>query len=324
VWLVLKKKWGWAGLWAGIAFGFKQPYLILLPVLIVLSANKVLRIVIGWIAAVGIFMLPVIVSGGWVDYVKQNIWLGYIIGRVLGSQMNYSAVLRFLGQYPLWVIIPIMGLAVEWGWRKNGKLATAGLVALTGVIQYLPLLDFSHMFWAATPMWWMAGYGLLILFRRKKILAIAAGLLIVGELGIRAEGAINKINKNNIRISRPEILAGMKVAAGEEKFYREVAREIDGYLAGHPEKRLVILGSDALYMTFTTKARNTLSMYADYSGMTSGVYRYNDELSRYIMSAKPLVLADDRYLVPTGFYLIKEWPDYDKKLFGDFSSFASL
>ncbi|KKT58077.1 MAG: hypothetical protein UX91_C0007G0015 [Candidatus Amesbacteria bacterium GW2011_GWB1_47_19] len=320
VWLVLRKKIGWElGMVAAAAFWFKQSYLLLpVALAVVLWRHEKIKAVVTGMAGVSVMaMLPIVVSGGLGAWWKQNIWVGYINGRILGSQYDWRLVGKLLAANPVWLVVPLICLAMWILFVIQGKRteAAAGWLAVVSLVQYYPLADFSHMYWAVTPAFWLAGYGIYRLWRGGyRPVAVLAGLIIAGGIATGLNTGWVKVKTDRVTITRPSVLSGMKLTKEEAEFYRDVSDRMDQYLGDNPGKEFVILSSDALYMTFTPRARNTLSMYANYSGVTSGVYAYDEALTEFINNKKPLVLADGEAKIPTGYTVIKEWPQYKMKL----------
>lgn len=304
VWLVLRKKIGWElGVMAALAFWFKQSYAIL-PIGVILLTRK-RSVLVGMAGVSAIILATIVWSGGGVNYIKQNIWIGYINGRILGSQVDPRVVGRFLWENTAWLVIPV---GAGWGgWRimKSGRWeqkAATGL-AVVSLIQYLPLVDLSHIYWAITPAFWLLPVGL----KSYKWLQIVTVLLMAVTVmgGVRQGG--EKIKKNTEVISGPEVLAGIKASPELARYYREVGEAVAG-------KELVNASSDALYMTFTPKARNILTMYANYSGVTSGVYAYDEALAEYIEKERPVILADKAAEVPAGYQTVNVWEEEKMRL----------
>ena len=100
----------------------------------------------------------------------------------------------------------------------------------------------------------------------------------------------------------------MEVTQEDAETYANISQNINNYFFKNPNKKFVILGGDALYMTFTNHAQNITPLYANYSGYTSGVYPYEQQLNEYIKKKKPLILITDyNTQIPKGYHTIKTW-----------------
>jgi len=267
---------------------------------------------------VGIVILATIYfSGGLTDWFKQNIWVGYINGRVLGDDNTWLKTLNYFWRRPLWLIV-----AMESGWivwRMRGKKYWAVTVlAISSLIHYLPLLDDSHLYWAATPVFpvWVFSLRQLWKERRetfKSVILLITVIFVLGELGMRIKSGEGKIVDNQTVIQEPSVLQGMKTDLQTARYLANFDKVVKIYLAEHPGKKLVSMSMDSLYMTFDKKAQNIETLYCDLSGLTSGVYPYRTSLVKFIETQNPLVLADEGQKLPIGYEKIGEW-SYLKKV----------
>jgi len=64
------------------------------------------RVIAGMAGVSAIILATIVFSGGGVNYIKQNIRVGYINGRILGSQLDFGTVRKFLLENGVWLAVP--------------------------------------------------------------------------------------------------------------------------------------------------------------------------------------------------------------------------
>ena len=311
------------GILAGAAFWFKQPYLMTIIALVIVFwfrgwRKKLPVLFLGFVLTGMVVLATIYYSGGLIDWLKQNIWVGYINGRVLGDDNTLLETVNYFWRRPLWLV-----LALESGWvcwRMRGRKYWAVFaLAVSSLVHYLPLLDDSHMYWAATPVFPIWIYSLVIMWKErinifKKAMVLITVFLVLGELGMRIKSGVERINNNQIVVQIQIVLQRMKtnLQTAHDLGNFDIVTKL--YLAENPEKKIVSLSMDALYMTFDKKAQNIESLYCDLSGLASGVYPYHSSIQKYIELQRPLVLADEGEKTPIGYEKISEWSYLNKVL----------
>lgn len=332
------------------AFWCKQPYSLVFFALILIPfinwyvkkdsfkkyLTEVLLIVLGGAAVTGMFLVWLIFNNSLYDWFIETVRLGYITGRVLGEHFSIFDFFSVLFHNPLGLLVPLSVLSLSFMEGKNiilGKKKKVDikkislfLLGLSALLSYYPLYDQSHRFWAGTPSYVVVGIILFELISRRKAskgvskyiypaTILLLTLSMVFDTTRNTVSLISKIAKPYSTISYPLVLSGIKEEKVTAESYRSLARKMDEYFSVHKSAGFVVLGSDALSLTFTSHSHNTGPYFVDFSNITSGIYPYNDQLDRYISSSHPLVLITKvPPVVPPKYQKIGEYPSFHSVL----------
>lgn len=343
------------GVSASLAFWSKQSYLLLIIFLVFFfvlllfvkigSLKKGIKdlfiLLTGFFSVCTIFIFYFIITGAFRDWWLQSIRLGYILGRILSKDYSLYEQFKFLFNHFFWLVLPLSVFFLLFMYLrrlltankivKNIYLVGICFILIASLLQYFPISDYSHMYWAATPAFGFFVFFIKYLFKNlhkrsisrnrygffeknSQILILFIIFLtcfsLVFEVKERIIGGSIKIINNYSQVDEPKILRGMRVEKRDAEYYTSVSRNIDKYFLKNPNKKFVIMGSDALYMTFTDHAQNITPLYANFSGSTSGIYPYDQKLIEYIHISEPLILASfNNFKMPKGYYVIKIWKE---------------
>lgn len=326
-----------SGALATCAFWCKQPYGTVLCALIIIplirwyiqkkpSRKYVLEIVsviAGAVIVHGIFFGWLIYNNSLGDWFVETVRLGYITGRVLGEHFSVLDFFSVLIHNPLGLLLPLSvgyllmteGKNIFQGKKADLKKISLALLASSALLSYYPLYDLSHRFWAGTPSYAVLGIAIYNVARyRVKNFVYAMILLLIGfcvafDSTRSIISGLNKVAVPYRSITYPSILSGVRVSAKEEEGYKELASKMDTYFRTHPGSTFIVLGGDALSLTFTSYSHNTGPYFVDFSDITSGIYPYNQRLDEYISKFRPLVLVTKvPPVIPPNYKKIGEWP----------------
>lgn len=340
------------GIASSLAFWAKQPYLVLvlflslfyfsLYFLKLISFKKMLKAVIvllgGFLFISSIFMIILISTFSLNDWFLQTIRTGYAMGRIVGQTYNLIDVLKYFSSNQIWILLPLTCFGFLIGnifspkhylsKLKSLQLFGISLIGTSSFLQYYPIYDYSHAYWAITPAIGLFIYilsSLNILKRLKNIkrvssyqnlytcfiivLIICVSYFIFNEVKFRLKIGLNRVQTNNVEMKLPSILRGMKVRKGDAIFFEEVAVNMSKYFNNNSNKRFIVVGPDALYSAFANNEINVGPFYANYSGYTSGFYSYDAMINKFIKRYKPLVLADRSDLFKSEYFALKIWKD---------------
>lgn len=182
-------------------------------------------------------------------------------------------------------------------------------VSLASWMQYYPVLCARHVYWAATPMIGLVSYFAYTIFpARMKLSGKALSLFVIFsffgyDIVARTMEGIDKAAQSYVQLERPHVLAGMKLSEGGFKYYVEVQTIIDDYMGKYPERTVISMGSDALYLTFQRNNNNFHPLYVYWEDMIALYPDYNVRLAKYIKEKKPLIFSN-KYQYP-GYRILK-------------------
>jgi len=117
-----------------------------------------------------------------------------------------------------------------------------------------------------------------------------------------AEG-IEKNGQQFVKLEKPNVLAGIRLTEGGSEYYAEIQGIIDGYMKEHPERGVISIGVDPLYLTFQHNNNNFHQIYVNWEDMVALYPDYNGRLAKYIKEKKPLIISN-KYQYP-GYRLVK-------------------
>jgi len=346
------------GISSAFAFWSKQPYLMVFCSIVFLfllqfflkalslkkTINSIAVLSLGFLSVSSVFIFYFITTGSLKDWFLQSIRIGYIWGRILGRGYDVLDLLKTLAMHPIWLILPLVCIVFfikiylllkkSPENLKNLYLLGVSLICIFSFLQYFPIYDPSHIYWAITPAVGLFAYVLLSFklqarVKNIKTYSLKQNLLtffffgitlitifsIFSEAKLGINGVVEKNKKFNYKIARPSVLQGMRMDKKDADFYQDVSQNIDSYLAKNTRKKFVVFDFDALYSVFANNQENIDSFYANYSGYTSGVYSYEKDFRIYVKNKKPLIFLHTDYLpFSKEYFVIKIWKEYKKAL----------
>jgi hypothetical protein len=308
-----------AGVFSALTFWCRQTvggFLILSMLLFLLQQKKSLVSFVRGIAYVMLaFFTWLLLNSALIDWFKQSIVFSYFWGQSVSSGFGLSGLLSdlFPGEIipfsiwsplPIWSVLPVGTVLLFLRNLKNRELVLLSFIAIASWLQYYPMSDIRHLYWAATPM-----IPLLMKFIQQffdeylnhdikfsKVMALfASGLVFVGifyfEISFRIVQGRKKVASTYVTIERPEVLKHMLLSPAEAEYYFDINSQIETYFRNNPQGNVVALGDNALYLTFDPRIRNIHPMYINLSLANENIYQgYPDIMNKYIESNQPLTL----------------------------------
>ncbi len=337
IWLFL------SGITSGLTFWFKQPngiylttaifiYFLILKLLHIRSSSTHTRqmklFFLGFFSVCAIILLWLFVNGAVIDWFKQSILLAFNFAVSVGSKNDNFIIGLFnaffppsLGPISVWALPPmvvIILLIKAFYIIKSSttdksyhlKILSLSLVALSSWLNYFPVNDIRHTFWASPLLIGLLIYGIWEMLKSIKagtsffdwlikIFIFMFFLLIIFFVDIRARlgFALQKFNQRYYSVSQPKVLKYMLLTKEEAEDYYYFSRQMDNFFSKYPNFNLITIGQNALYFTFNSHASNFHPFYI-YEGLllNSGLYPdFTDKLNKQIAYEKVLIIANSPY-----------------------------
>jgi hypothetical protein len=197
-------------------------------------------------------------------------------------------------------------------WRQVREVAGAllpgfvcGLVALASWMQYYPVFDPRHVFWAVSPGIGAFLFYVLRLVRGRVLpLSIALGTLLVPLAVYKVDLARKNLASGYVRFDQSPVLRGMYIPIEERDKWASVLAALERYNREHPDTAMVIYGIKAIYATLVPNLTNAHPFYIYFQDHTipPGLFARREE---FIRKFKPLVFAEDWRLTMDGRDLTK-------------------
>ncbi len=187
----------------------------------------------------------------------------------------------------IFILLPlnIVYLALK---TKSIKLLVVCFVCLASWIQYYPLTDFSHAFWAATPMVGLFIYTFSKLFHWKTVFTIIIICLFIVRV---VPGAI-RFQKANEDTNKVPTLRYIKLTKQEKKIIETFSMQLSKRLA---KNRTYINDSgDAFVSLLQPQSFHTFKpLYFYWEWFSSGPFQQDYFLKRqkYVQSNRPLIVT---------------------------------
>jgi hypothetical protein len=254
------------------------------------------------------------------------------IKRILISLIPYTKAVKV--EF-LWTLVPVSllltGVIILGNhWIRKANLTQKSTVFILALpilmaswLQYYPVTDYRHIYWAFSPMLgfyayilWMIGHAIIFHSLSQKsvsstkqlvgISLITLFLLIItlqAAINWRVVAAWNRLQYTGTYIESPSILRWMRLNAQEGKSYEELTAAINSYFQKNPQSNLITNGQDALYLLLSDKAKNIHPLYINWGDVNTMMYEnYNDVVSKYIEDNHPLIVGQD---LPSGYQILQ-------------------
>lgn len=322
-----------AGIAAAFTFWARQPVGFLLIgslifYLLVLRFKKYMLpspkpFFISYIVTHAIFFIWIVTNNAFSDWFYQTIhypavWVTSASPEKIVLLMNFVGNIFSNSYSPLsiWTLMPLVILYLGFTCiivKKLTKTQTLVLLAtcvnLASWLQYHPVNDPRHLYWAASPMIGFALYAALKLGANKKksfIFLVICILLFAPDVLYHARLARRKIRKfwSYPTLTKPEVLRYMRVPLEEKHFFDEAMNELKKFKKIHPQSFITTTGRDALYALFDGKNINCHKITVDW-----GWKAFDPQLEKNYLKAikscidtyKPAVFTQEFYYHPKGY-----------------------
>lgn len=348
-WLLLERRDIPAGLAASLAFWCRQPVGMFLAVAVLCAwiwmrvlgqittrelGSRSFRFLTGFLLACVPFLIWLAANGAVLDWWNQCFrltarWaiaaggestLRQLAGVVTnlfpaaGLHLQPTAV-GVLSWWPLLPLATLIVLVRNSLSRPSPTIILSCFIGLASWLQYHPVPDILHMYWSAGPMYGIMGVLLLQLTARVRanlqVASVVAALLslAVPETAYRLAQGISRWQTNDQTLSTPRVLTGLRLSAKEAEFHRRFTTTLERLVVEDPSANIITTGPDALFLTYSTRARNIGKMYVNWLTYSEIVTpRYRERLLAYVAEEEPIVITGHRnLLIPPGYCRVPGW-----------------
>jgi len=330
------KKNGWqiaAGISAAFTFWCRQPVGFLLVgsivfYLLVLKFKKykipsTKLFFISHIFTHAVFLFWIITNNAFSDWLYQTIRFPAIWATSASHEKIILLMNFFYNMFPnsysplsIWTLLPLVILYLGYTHvttkkisRTNAMILLAVCINLASWLQYHPVNDPRHLYWAATPMIGFALYAALHLGIDKKrsvTFLVICLLLFVPDMFYHARLARRKIRKfwSYPTIVKPAVLAGMKVPPVEKKFFDQSMKQLELFKKSYPQSFVTTTGRDAMYAMFDGGNKNCYKFTVEWGWKAFDIQLENEYLKAMklcITKYKPAVFTQEFYYHPEGY-----------------------
>ncbi len=306
------------GIFTALTFWCRQPVGVFLflsiMVFYLFSKKSFTAFLKGNLYTSAAFLAWIIFNGALIDWWKQSIMFSFYWSQSEGVGFSLSKVFISLfpnvitpftiwAVLPVWAVLPIgTGLLVIRNF-KNKKILLLSLIGLASWLQYYPMSDVRHLYWAGTPMFPLLAALIYQLFTEflnidikltKNLAGIIASMVFIGifwpEAVYRITAGQKKVVQPFVSIPNPSVLKFMRLSPSEATFYLGLDAKIQSYFAATPNGNVVAKGNNALYLTFDPRIKNIHRMYINQTIVNETIYQeYPAIINKYIEVNKPLL-----------------------------------
>ena len=276
-----------------------------------------------------IFILYFTLNHSVIDWWKQSILLTFIWGENTSNGFDISKTIYSLlptsnSSLSIWALIPISTILLLITNHKNKLLLLPIFVGLASWLQYYPVADIRHQYWAATPMIPLFCLFIYQLCQRfifsnfnltKNVVKLFTILIIIiiflPDLSNHIKQGIIKINTNYQYVEQPAVLKGIKLNPAEAEYYQYMSQKITDYFQKNPQGNVITNGPNALYLTFDSRIKNIHPMYVYWPMVSNAFYpNYISTQNNYLEKEKPLFISFwDQ--IPAGYCRLDDKSNYD-------------
>jgi hypothetical protein len=275
------------------------------------------------------FLIWLFLNNAIKDWWLQSIVNAFLFANSLSGESLFSTLYRNLlpaskSPISVWTLLPLSTflLTMKFSIKLFGKseerekqinILAICFISLASWLQYHPVPDIRHLYWAGTPM-----FGLFSLFLftfvnefingnsklSSELCTLATILLIIcsfyNDLNYRISSGFDRTNQSYYTIKQPIILKNMRLTKTEADGYKNIYFEIENYLDKNPDGNIINLGRDALYNTFDPNIYNIHPVYIVGANPNPLYPDYFDKVFAFISENHPLFLTNEPL----------EFPDY--------------
>ncbi len=216
----------------------------------------------------------------------------------------------------IWTLMPLLALYLGFTYVMKRRLSKGDILPLLFIcitlgswLQYHPVGDTHHQWWALSPMIGFALYAALNLGadNRKKIIYLLICLLLFApDMVYHVRLARRKIRNYWAypTVTKPEVLRGMKVPPEEKRFYEEAMDKLTEYKKIHPDSFVITNIDQALYPLFDGKNINcyNITVNWDWKSYDPKLEKiYSRAMKRCIEEYKPAIFTHRSQVIPDGY-----------------------
>lgn len=167
-------------------------------------------------------------------------------------------------------------------------VSALAIICTASLAQYYPLPDPWHIIWALGPAFGLALYALWRwLAWPAWVCALVISTAFLPAIHTKWQEAGQALNQPRVTISTPSTLRGMQVPAEMAESMRQIAHTVAAIQKYAPDIPSVLIGTDALYLCFTTNRDNVTPYFVNWPNL--GDEQIQQTRWRFISRARPLV-----------------------------------
>lgn len=216
----------------------------------------------------------------------------------------------------IWTLLPLVTLYLGITYvllkkinKTHAMVLLAVCVNLASWLQYHPVNDPRHLYWAAAPMIGFALYAALSLDTGKKkgfTFLVICLLLFIPDMFYHARLARRKIRKfwSYPTIVTPKVLRGMRVSPEEKLFFDDAMKKLKTFKKKHPTSFITTTGRDAMYSLFDGGNTNCYKFTVEWGWIAFDAQlekEYLKAMKACITKYKPAVFTQKLYYHPEGY-----------------------
>lgn len=246
-------------------------------------------------------------NGALGDWWLQTIMFGREFAKVtrgisMGQLLKSLLIARYWKTFPvygIWLAIPfavvylVMREAVNL-WEQKEPLKSrsvqvfgSGLMLLASWMQYYPVPEDGHFFWAVTP---MIGFFIYVIFRHPLARRVLTAAIVLFFL-VRILSGVQKTQNAHIALFYPLFLAGLQTTQGEAAYLTGVSTVVDNYFLKHPEKTYINLMENAYFSMLNPHYRDFHLMYVNWPMIYPVYPDYEQVYKTYIQKYSPALFT---------------------------------
>lgn len=270
-----------------------------------------------------IFFLWLLINKAMPDWFYQTIrfpslWATAASHNPIVLFMNFVANMFPNSYSPLsiWTLMPLVTLYLGYVFISKKKqnnmqvfLFLATCINLASWLQYHPINDPHHLYWAASPMIGFVLYAASQMdIDRKKgfTFLVICILLFMPDIFFHVRMVRRKIRKywSYPTLTSPEILEGMKVSPEEKNFFDDAKNKIDMYEKTDPSAFVTTQAENALYSLFDGKNKNCYNMTVNWDWKSYDPVlerKYRKAMDLCIAKYKPALFTNPTQHAPDGY-----------------------
>lgn len=193
--------------------------------------------------------------------------------------------------------------------RISFLLATTGLASL---LQYYPHPDWSHCFWASTPVFGLLSYAVwhqFVYIQRKTacVATLSVLFLIFGDSAvIQIHKAWVRLLTFDTRIEKPEVLRGMKTTAHQAAELEKLVHKMNELETLNPEKKVIVTHPDAVWNVLPKNPYRFHKLYVRWDVLCKLYPDYQQMLNDVIRCEEPILLTSPFFSSAGGSFSMPE------------------
>ncbi len=260
-----------------------------------------------------LFFQYLFVTGSIADWWKQSItagyaWAGVVRGvsvfQVANSLLMPKCVLNFPTCW-MWMLIPWLNIVftVSAVRKQNTYETGLGLAGIFSWMQYYPIPDPGHYFWAASimtgPALRVAADAVFRAGRVKYILYATLCIISVSYFHTRISSGTQRVLAADRYRESPEFLTGIRLTRDEEAYFGSLQTILQDYFLAAPEATYINHSVDAMISLLDPHFASPHVLFINWSFLYTSVYpEYESVIREYVRTHQTLVFTAEYWKFP--------------------------